>query len=128
MGLVFLSAGSYRLFVPEAAWVEMANLKMSDTLALPLMVFEMLLGLALIFNRYVKAVSIILIVFLLGALGRALMLAGDSFWLGLGELFVFDVTPTDFFLHLVFIIILLFLALTAVAKHPEDVPDNSQKD
>lgn|GEM_PF-771880 len=128
IGLVFLSAGTFRLFVPQAALNEMANLNFSPLLVFPITAFEITMGLALLFNRYVKYVSGALIIFLLGAVIRGLMLGGKGLWLAAGELFVFNVNPTDVFMHLVFLIILVFLFLSTTKPDTQHVPGNTQKD
>jgi hypothetical protein len=46
---------------------------------------------------------------LLVALGGALLSNGYNIIAQAGELFIFDATPTDFFMHFVFLVILIFL-------------------
>lgn len=126
MGLVFLAAGVFRLFVPQAALTEMIGLGVSSLLVFPITAFEIVLGLSLILNRYVKYTSIALILFLLFALLRGLALGGKGLLLAAGELFVFNVNPTDIFMHLVFLLILVFIFLTATIKDASDVPSNTK--
>lgn len=124
LGLIFLSAGSFRVIWPSAALAELASLQLPQFLAVPLMIFEITMGLALIFNRYVKVVYIILFVFMIGAICHALILGGSALWLAAGELFVFNINPTDIFMHLVFAFILLYLFL--VTNHDKNLKEKKE--
>ncbi|PIT94495.1 hypothetical protein COT98_03180 [Candidatus Falkowbacteria bacterium CG10_big_fil_rev_8_21_14_0_10_39_9] len=128
MGLVFFAAGVFRLFVPQAALNEMASLNMAGVWIFPIAAFEIVVGLSLFFNRYVKYSSAALIIFLFGALVKGLILGGKDLWLAAGELFVFDINPTDWFMHLAFWVILLVLFLSTIAKNSPNVPTNTQQD
>ncbi len=128
MGLVFFAAGVFRLFAPQAALNEMTSLGLSGVWIFPIAVLEIAAGLSLVLNRYVKYSAGVLAVFLLGALIKGLILGGSSLWLKAGELFVFDINPTDWFMHLTFLLILLFLFLSAVFKNSKDVPSDTQQD
>lgn len=127
LGGVFCSAGIFRLFMPQIALDEMARLGMSSLWVFPLTAFEIATGLSLLFNRYVKYTAGALILFLSFAIIKGLILGGKGLWLAAGELFVFNVTPTDIFMHLVFLVILVFLFLVAISERPEDVPSDSQE-
>jgi len=128
MGLVFFTAGAFRLFAPQAALNEMASLGLSGVWIFPIAVLEIAAGLSLVLNRYVKYSAGVLAVFLLGTLIKGLILGGSALWLKAGELFVFDINPTDWFMHLTFLLILLFLFLSAVFKNSKDMPSNTQQD
>jgi len=127
MGVVFCSAGLFRLFVPQAALDEMANLGLPVLLVFPITAFEIVLGLFLILNRYVKYTAGALVLFLAVALIKGMIAGGWGLFSLAGELFVFNVTPTDIFLHLVFLIILLYLFLTTVSKDSPNVPSDAQQ-
>jgi len=127
MGGVFCVAGLFRLFVPQMALDEMANLNLSALLVFPVTAFEIVLGLSLILNRYVKYTAGALILFLFFALTRGLAIGGLGLLSAAGELFVFNVNPTDIFMHLVFLIILLYLFLTAIPKNSPDMPSDTQQ-
>lgn len=127
MGGVFVSAGLFRLFVPQAALDEMVNLSLPAILVFPITAFEIAMGFSLILNRYIKYTSAALIIFLFIALVKGLVIGGGGLWLSAGELFVFNTTPTDVFMHLVFLVVLVFLFLLAISKGPKDMPSDSQK-
>jgi uncharacterized membrane protein YphA (DoxX/SURF4 family) len=127
LGLIFLAAGTFRLFVPQLALDEMTNLGMPALMVFPITAFEIVMGLALIFNRYLKYATGALILFLLFALIRAAVLGGFGLLAAAGELFVFNINPTDVFMHLFFLVVLLFLFLTTMKKDAQDVPGDSQK-
>jgi uncharacterized membrane protein YphA (DoxX/SURF4 family) len=107
IGFVFLTAGFFRVFNGNAASQELELLNISALFTWPLIILEVVGGLLLIFNKYLKAVSIIFIIFLIGALVNAVYLDGLNLFFKAGELFVFNLTPTDFFLHFVFLVILI---------------------
>ena len=107
IGFVFLTAGLFRIFYGDAASQELELLNMPVILTWPLIILEIIGGSLLIFNKYLKAISIIFIIFLIGALVNAIYLDGLNLFFKAGELFVFNLTPTDFFLHFVFLIILI---------------------
>jgi len=127
MGLVFCSAGLFRLFVPQVALNEMANLNISSLFVFPITALEIITGLALLLNRYVKYAAGALIIFLFFALIKGLIIGGGGLWTAAGELFVFNVTPTDFFMHFAFLVVLVFLFLSTISKSSKDMPDDSQK-
>lgn len=110
MALVFISAGLFRLFNYEMGAMEMRQLNLPEWLSWVISFFEIVAGLAL-FKGGIKAkrAALALAGFLLLALVWALILAKDQIISGVSELFVFDLTPTDFFLHFVFLIILISL-------------------
>ncbi len=107
IGFVFLTAGFFRVFNSGAAFQELELLNIPVIFSWPLIILEIAGGFLLIFNKYLKIVSIIFIIFLIGALVNAVYLDGLNLFFKAGELFVFNLTPTDFFLHFVFLIILI---------------------
>ena len=109
LAAIFLSAGVYRIFFFEAGRQELLSLGLPIKLVPFIICFEIIAGILLLVNKYVKIVSLALMFFLIGALIRSIMLAGTSIWANAGELFIFNLTPTDFFMHTVFLIILLSL-------------------
>ena len=104
---IFLTAGFFRVFNSGAAFQELELLNIPVIFSWPLIILEIAGGFLLIFNKYLKIVSIIFIIFLIGALVNAVYLDGLNLFFKAGELFVFNLTPTDFFLHFVFLIILI---------------------
>lgn len=109
MALVFLSAGFFRIFNPELAKLELVNLNLPLFLSYFLIILEIVGGFLLLINKGVKEVSILFVVFLIFALGWLLLSNGRAILEQAGELFILNSNPTDFFLHLVFLIILVCL-------------------
>lgn len=107
IGFVFLTAGLFRIFNGGAASQELELLNIPVILVWPLIILEIIGGSLLILNKYLKIVSVVFIAFLIGALANAIYLDGINLFFKAGELFVFNLTPTDFFLHFVFLIILI---------------------
>jgi uncharacterized membrane protein YphA (DoxX/SURF4 family) len=111
LALVFLSAGIFRIFNPAAAIFELSHLHLPIFLAGLLIIFEIGAGLGLLLNKYVKQIYWLLIIFLILILIWALIVAGGELIKSAGELFVFNLTPTDFLLHLFFLLITITLLL-----------------
>lgn len=110
MALVFLSAGLFRIINPDLANLELKNLYLPEFLSLPLILLEVGGGFYLLIKgKYWRRILLTFIIFLSFALINALRANFSGLIESASELFVFNLTPTDFFLHLVFIIILLFL-------------------
>ncbi|MEW5897100.1 MAG: DoxX family protein [Nanoarchaeota archaeon] len=115
MGVIFLSAGMYRLFNYAAGIKELTALNFPAFSIAPLtallIIFEIACGLMLLFNRYVKIVLSALVLFLAVAIGTALASNGAAIILQAGELFVFNANATDVMLHIVFLVILVVLLM-----------------
>ncbi len=110
LAAVFLSAGIFRIFNPAAASLEMQLLGLPVALSWLVMVLEIITGISLLLNFKTRLISLVLVIFVLLSLIWAIIKDGSDILAGAGELFVFDLNPTDFFLHLIFLIILFFLA------------------
>lgn len=110
LGSVFLSAGVYRIFNWNQALKEFS--RFPPYLVYFLIIFTVILeiigGLCFIFNIKIKKISLFLIIFMVMALSEAIITSGKDMILKSGELFAFDLTPTDFFLHFTYLIILIF--------------------
>jgi len=117
MALVFISAGCFRVFNSELAKLELINLHLPIFLSYILIIFEIIGGLLLLINKFVKQISILFIIFLVFALGWLLIFNGKILLNQVSELFILNSTPTDFFLHLVFLIILIFLLINQSASY-----------
>ncbi len=115
LALVFLSAGIFRIIFPASASQELINLDLPPVLSWFIVAVEISAGLLLIINKYIKQVYLSLIIFLSLALIWALIISGAGIISLLGELFVFNLTPTDFFLHIIFLGLAVFL-LKAIKK------------
>lgn len=109
LALIFLSAAIFRIFFKEEALKELVYLNLSPNLQIFLIVFEIIVGITLLFGKYIKIIYSILILFLIFALSWSFILYGQNLILNVKELFVFNVNPTDWFLHFVFLILALFL-------------------
>jgi uncharacterized membrane protein YphA (DoxX/SURF4 family) len=110
LGLVFLSAGLYRIFNWQEAVIEFTRLGL-DTTYLPIMAIalEIIGGLFLLFNFQTKKVLLAFVIFLSLAILQSLIFSWPNIVSQTRELFVFQANPTDIFLHFTYLIILLFL-------------------
>lgn len=111
LALVFLSAGIFRIINPELAKLEFANLQLPITLSLWMTIFEIIAGLGLLFNKGAKFIYGALIAFLIFALVWALIIGGKNLFTSSGELFVFNLNPTDWFLHFTFLLLVFLLLI-----------------
>jgi len=111
LGLVFISAAIFRIFNFGIAKQEMALLSMPEFLAVFVIIGEIFLGITFLMNKYIKIASISAIAFLVFALTLALVRNGAYLLFQAGKLFVFDLEITDFFLHLNYLVLLIFVYL-----------------
>ena len=110
LGLVFISAGLYRIFNWQQAIWELSKLNLNFAwLSIFLILLEIIGGLLLIFNIKTKKVLLIFAAFLALTLIWALIISDKSLLGNASELFTFDLTPTDFFLHFTYLIMLAYL-------------------
>lgn len=110
LGLVFLSAGIYRIFNWHQAVLEFSGLNInSDYLIILTIILEVFGGLLLILNIKTKKVLLAFIIFIFFALAAAFLNSGRDIISKSGELFFFNPTPTDVFLHFTYLIILIYL-------------------
>ncbi|MBI2054164.1 MAG: DoxX family protein [Candidatus Staskawiczbacteria bacterium] len=113
LGLVFLSAGIYRIFNWEKAILEFSQIAIFSVLPYYALIFtvalEIIGGLLLIFRKKARLVLFVFIVFLVIALSAMIMNNGKELLSNAGELFSFDATPTDVFLHFTYLVILTYL-------------------
>lgn len=111
MAGVFLSAGVFRIFNQNIAFNELTLLKLPLWLSPFLVIFEIGAGTALLFKKTARWAAGGLIVFLCLAVIYVFYIAGGRIIDNISELFVLNLNPTDVFLHLIFVIILGFIAL-----------------
>lgn len=112
IGLVFFSAGIFRFINPSFVKLEFETLGVSNFFYLPLAFFESVGGfLILIKANYYKQIVKFFIFFLIFALLLAFYLNYNYLLQNISELFVFNINPTDVFLHFVFLIILVSFIL-----------------
>jgi uncharacterized membrane protein YphA (DoxX/SURF4 family) len=117
LGLVFVCAGVWRIFNWPQALLELSRLNLNFAwLAVFVIALEIISGVLLILNVKTKEVLLVLIIFIFLALICAFMSAGKNIILESGELFVFNPTPTDAFLHFTYLIILIYLLLNSKKK------------
>jgi len=111
LAFVFLSAGVFRIFNPVIAAAEFSSLKLPAFLSPLMVIFEIGAGVGLLFNKYTRFIYWALIAFVLFALSLALIVNGQGLIVTAGELFIFNLTPTDWFLHFVFLLIAVVLLI-----------------
>jgi uncharacterized membrane protein YphA (DoxX/SURF4 family) len=109
LALVFLTAGLFRIFNPDMAVFEFTALRLPIWLSGFMVFFEIGASLGLLLNKYVKIIYWLLALFLLFVLVWALMISGRNIFMSAGELFIFNLNPTDWFLHFTFFLIIVFL-------------------
>lgn len=111
LAIIFLSAGLFRLFFIGRALEELLDLKLPEYTVVLIIIFELSAGLLLLINKFVKYVYVSLAFFLIIALSLALIINWNSFWLSISELFIFNTNPTDWLLHFIFLLIVIFLLI-----------------
>ena len=111
LALVFLSAGIFRIFNADMAALEYARLSLPIYLSPLMIIFEIGAGLLLLINRYTKVVYYFLAAFMLLVFLWSFILDGRELLKSAGELFVYNLNPTDLFLHFVFLLIICVLLI-----------------
>jgi len=109
LALVFLSAGLFRIFNSGEAKLELINLHLPSFLSRLIIIFEITAGVVLLANKRVKYIYWLLVFFLVFILIWGLVINGPAIIQNVGELFVFNLTPTDLFLHFVFLLLVIVL-------------------
>lgn len=109
IGIVFLSAATYRLINASAGFDELSRLRLPSFFYFLIIAVEITVGTAFIINKLVKYAALLSILFLVGAIGWGLIVNGSYVLSNIGELFVFDANPTDIFLHAIYIAVLLYI-------------------
>lgn len=109
LALVFLSAGLFRLFNYSGAGSEFSLLNLPISTIWLVIIFEIGAGTCLLINKFVKIVYYLLLIFIIFALIWAFVISGPTIAKQFGELFVFNLNPTDIFLHFVFFLIIITL-------------------
>ena len=109
LALVFLSAGIFRIFNPELAQTELSLLALPSAFSYFLIFFEIGAGVLLLLHKWTRLVYAFLAGFLIVTLELALSINAEAIINSVSELFVFDLNPTDFFLHFVFLLIIMLM-------------------
>jgi len=120
-GLVFLSAGMYRLIFLSASMDEFQELVpwFSGLFLALTIVIECVGGVLFLAGKRVGIASFLIMGVVLSGMVRALMLGGRETWQNWRELFQMSATPTTIFLHAVYILIIV-----AILVGTKDVIDN----
>lgn len=111
MAGVFISAGLFRIFSPDLAAVELVALNLSPSLSWVLVIFEIGLGTLLLLEKTASRAAYLLFIFLFCAVTYGLTIAGREILKQSWELFLFRLTPTDIFLHIAFMVMLLVIVM-----------------
>lgn len=111
LGIVFVCAATYRMFHHDVAAQEMMTLALPKILIVPLILLEMGIGAALIAGWRTRQAAILTAFFLIFAVTAGVIATGPSIITAAGELFIFNPTPTDIFLHGTYLVIALTIAL-----------------
>lgn len=110
LGLVMVAAAAWRIFHWPQAQMETRLLGITfGYMPYIIVALELFCGFFLITNFKPKAALLILALFLAGALLHTVLVFPETLLSNAKELFVFDATPTDFFLHFTYFIIVLYL-------------------
>jgi len=114
LGFVFTSAGVYRLMNWNDFLLEFSRFpfgKFNKYLIIFVIALEIIGGLLLISNKNSKTVISIFIAFVALALLQIIATNAPILIKQSYELFSFDATPTDVFLHFTYLVILIYLIL-----------------
>ena len=108
-GFVFLSAAVFRVFNPAAAAHEMIRLHLPAGVSWAIVVFEIAVAMMFLLNVRVRLAALATILFLCGAIALALAIYWKEVFAAMHELFVFNPTPTDILLHVMYVLFLVLL-------------------
>jgi uncharacterized membrane protein YphA (DoxX/SURF4 family) len=107
LGAIFILAAVYRIFNYEAGFRELANINIAGFFVIPIILLELFVGISLVAGKLVKFASLTGAIFLSVAIIIAFVTNGYSILSNIGELFVFNPTPTDIFLHIIYLALLI---------------------
>jgi uncharacterized membrane protein YphA (DoxX/SURF4 family) len=119
LGLVFLSAALFRILNYAAAEQEISRLALPSWTPLLVILLELAIAAAFLTNRFVRHASLTASIFLAAPIGLSILLYSRELFIGLHELFVFNATPTDIFLHVVFLILLILIFMAELTKRSQ---------
>lgn len=111
LAFVFLAAGIFRIFNLDIAASEFILLGLPAWLSHGMIVLEIFSGLGLFFDKCTRFIYLVLIAFILFVLSWAIIIRGPELAAGAIDLFIFNLTPTDWFLHFVFLLIVVTLLI-----------------
>ncbi|MFW5684491.1 MAG: DoxX family protein [Spirochaetota bacterium] len=110
LALVFLSAAVFRIVNPAEAYEEMQSFNLPDWFAWFIVALEVFAGVSLVLKRLSVIALILLALFMVFTLTLSLIMSPDLI-AQVGEVFTYDHTPTDFALHLTYLIVIVYLIL-----------------
>ena len=113
LGIVFLSAGLYRIMFFPVAHENFSNLGITPTIPFLIMVIalQITMGTLLIINRLVIPASSIIAVIVIIGIVISLIEAGTRFYANFNEVFILTATPTNIILHITYFIGILTLLM-----------------
>jgi len=109
LAVVFISAAGFRIVFFQEGIDELIRLHIPWFFTIFIIIFELVCGLLLLSNKYVKTSAQLLVYFLIIAIVIAFIPNFIKIVVGMKELFVFDATPTDILLHFCYLLFLLIL-------------------
>ena len=95
IALIFLSAGVMRLFNIDLAKQEVIALGLPVFSYIIIVLVEIIGGILLLFNKYIRIVLSVFVAEILGALLLSMLTKGSMLLSSLKNLFIFNVTATD---------------------------------
>ena len=109
LAAVFFLAAAYRLLFISAAYSEMQTLHLPAYFAFFVIALELLLAVGFLSKKFVSISSVGAIVFIASAVLAGMLANFQSILSNLGELFIFNPTPTDILLHLMYVLVCVIL-------------------
>lgn len=107
LACIFLVAGIYRIFNPALASSELVSLQLPDFMSLLIIILEIVAGILLLFDYFTRPVYYSLILFMTLTLFWSIIVSGHTLLKTADELFIFNLNPTDFFLHAIFLLLII---------------------
>jgi len=109
LAAVFFLAAAYRILFIQAAYSEMQILHLPANFAFFVIALELLLAVGFLSKKFESLAAKGAIAFILSAVLIGIVTNFQSILSNLGELFVFNPTPTDILLHLMYVLICVLL-------------------
>lgn len=108
-GIVFLSAAVYRILNPQAGINELNEFNIHGFFIYFVIAFELFVGTLFLLEKKLKLASLLTILFLSIAIIISILINFSDILKNIGELFVFDSTPTDILLHLIYLSLIIYI-------------------
>lgn len=116
LGIIFLSAGLFRIFDYPAAQLEVNGLQLPIAASVLVIILELAIAICFLTNRYVKYASLVAALFLMVPISISFFLYSEMLYSQFSDLFVFNATATDVVLHLVFLVLVVLIFVTERKK------------